>query len=152
GDDVERLADADESCEALAVPPPAFPLEPPAWPKVLASARLLLGRPHEFATHPSGFLLTAGPTEDWAPLQRSGAVAVTELDKVGVERIGLVKVDLLSNQSLSVLSETRQHLQAQASGSAPALPDDDADPATLELLAAADVLGISHFSSSVALG
>jgi DNA polymerase-3 subunit alpha len=147
GDDVERLSDAEEMCEALAVPPPVFPLDPPAWPALLASARLLLRRPQEFITHPSGFLLTAGPMEDWAPLQRAGAVAVTQLDKVGVERIGLVKVDLLSNPSLSVLSETRQHLLAQSpTGSSP-LPDDDADPATLELLASADVLGVSQLET-----
>jgi DNA polymerase-3 subunit alpha len=147
GDDVERLADADDAREALAVPLPVFPLDPPVWPRLLASARLLLRRPHEFVTHPSGFLLTSGPTEDWAPLQRAGAVAVTQLDKVGVERIGLVKVDLLSNPSLSVLSETRQHLRAQSPAGGPALPDDDADPATLDLLAAADVLGVSQLET-----
>jgi hypothetical protein len=46
-----------------------------------------------------------------------------------------------------VLSETRQHLRAQSPAGGPALPDDDADPATLDLLAAADVLGVSQLET-----
>src|SRR5262249_30722997 len=72
GDDLDRLGEP-VTAEGLDVPPGTFPLEPAEWPKVLASARLLLGRPSELGTHPSGVLLTAQPVEDYAPLQKGRA-------------------------------------------------------------------------------
>jgi hypothetical protein len=46
GDDVERLADADDTCEALAVPPPTFPLGScRVAMKIGACVFLVLGRP-----------------------------------------------------------------------------------------------------------
>src|SRR5262249_22321850 len=124
-----------------------FTLEPAVWPQLLASARLLLKRPCELTTHPSGFVMTAEPTENFAPLQRYRGVNLTQLDMNGAEHIGLIKIDLLSNRALSTLSEARQHLAALAPAELRAPAQEDTDPATLDLLARAETLGISQLET-----
>jgi DNA polymerase III alpha subunit len=146
GEALENLKE--EKCEELAVAPPSFPLEPEHWPALLASARILPGRPQELTTHPSGFLLTAQPVEDYVPLQRASAgVALTQMDKDAVERLGLVKLDLLSSRALSTLAETQQHLRVLEPASLAPWGVDDSDPATLELLACGDTLGVSQLET-----
>jgi DNA-directed DNA polymerase III PolC len=143
GDDLEGLG-KDPEPAGLDVAPAAFPLEPAVWPQLLASARLLLKRPYELTTHPSGFVMTAEPTENYAPLQRYRGVNLTQLDMNAAEHIGLIKIDLLSNRALSTLSEARQHLAVLAPADLRAPAQEDTDPATLDLLARGDTLGISQ--------
>jgi DNA polymerase III alpha subunit len=135
--------------EGLAVPPATFPLEPAVWPRLLADARRLVGRPHQLVAHPCGFLLTAQPAEDCVALQRgAGGVGLTQLDQHAVEAVGLVKIDLLSNRALSTLAEAGEHAKALVPAEPMAPPGgDDSDPATLALLARGDTLGVSHLET-----
>src|SRR5205085_6063237 len=90
--------------------PPAFPLESERWPRLLGAARRLLGRPHHLSLHPGGVVVTPQPVEDYVPLQWAAkGVAMTQFDKDGVERIGLVKIDLLGNRALATVDEARRH-------------------------------------------
>src|SRR5262249_23115645 len=50
-------------------PPPGFPLEEERWPRLVADARRLLGRPHHLSIHPGGIVLTPRPVEEFVPLQ-----------------------------------------------------------------------------------
>ena len=89
--------------------PPRFPLEPERWPRIVAAARMLLGRPHHLSIHPGGVVLTPGPLENYVPLQRAAkGTIITQFEKDGIETIGLVKIDLLGNRGLSTLAEARQ--------------------------------------------
>jgi DNA-directed DNA polymerase III PolC len=134
--------------EDLAVPPAGFPLDPAVWPKVIADTRRLIGRPRELAPHPCGFVLTADPAENYAPLQRgNGGIGLTQLDQNGVEAVGLVKIDLLSNRALSTLAEARQHVQAMAPAEATPPTAEGSDPATLALLQRGDTLGVSQLET-----
>jgi DNA-directed DNA polymerase III PolC len=134
--------------EDLAVPPAGFPLDPAVWPKVIADTRRLIGRPRELTPHPCGFVLTADPTENYAPLQRgAGGIGMTQLDQNGVEAVGLVKIDLLSNRALSTLAEARQHVQALAPAEATPPTAEGSDPATLALLQRGDTLGVSQLET-----
>jgi DNA-directed DNA polymerase III PolC len=84
--------------------PPRFPLEPERWPRILHDARLLLGRPHHLSIHPGGVILTPQPIENHAPLQRAAkGIIITQFDKDAVERVGLVKIDLLGNRALGTV-------------------------------------------------
>jgi DNA polymerase III alpha subunit len=104
GEDVEALEHPEGREEVEAAIPPTWPLDPAAWQRLPESARLLLGRPHELAHHPSGFVLVGRPVEEYAPLERGpGGVGVTQFHKAGVERLGMVTIDLLSSRSLSTL-------------------------------------------------
>jgi DNA polymerase-3 subunit alpha len=149
GDDLKGLVEADDAQPTEV--PTGFTLEPQAWPKLLASARALVGRPFELATHPSGFVLSERPVEEHLPLQRGpGGVNLSQLDKDGVERVGLAKIDLLSNRALSTLAEARGHVQTLTAAPA-ANPVEavayDGDAAVLALLQRGDTLGISQLET-----
>ena len=86
--------------------PPGFPLEAERWPRLLADARRLLGRPHHLSLHPGGVVITPGPIEEYVPLQWAAkGVVVTQFEKDAVEGVGLVKIDLLGNRALATVDE-----------------------------------------------
>jgi DNA polymerase III alpha subunit len=138
-------------------------LEPERWPRLLADARRLLGRPMHLALHPGGVVITPHPVEDYVPLQWAAkGLVMTQLDKDGVERIGLVKIDLLGNRALSAVDEARRHAgtaipvgttyQRPASGGVGEPPvgapeDTDGDPDTVDLLQRGDTLGVTQLES-----
>jgi DNA-directed DNA polymerase III PolC len=122
--------------------PRRFPLEAERWPRLLADARRLLGRPHHLSIHPGGVVLTPGPLMERVPLQWAAkGVVVTQLDKDGVEQVGLVKIDLLGNRALATVDEA-----TRLSGR-PLPPDTDGDPAALDLLRRGDTVGVGQLES-----
>src|SRR5262249_5798529 len=135
--------------------PPGFPLEPERWPRIVADARRLLGRPHHLSVHPGGIVLTPRPMEEYVPLQLAeGGVVLAQVDKDGVEYVGLVKIDLLGNRALATVDEA----SAWAAGSpcGPAHEQDLTgctinekldDPTTLDLLRRGDTLGVNQLES-----
>jgi DNA polymerase III alpha subunit len=136
--------------------PPGFPLEPQRWPRILADARLLLGRPHHLSIHPGGIVITPRPTEEYAPLQMAPkGVIITQFEKDAAEHIGLVKIDLLGNRALGAVDEALGHVQQSLSREAPrpaqysvlstqySVPDPD----VLRLLQTGDTLGITQLES-----
>jgi DNA polymerase III alpha subunit len=151
--------------------PAGFPLEPGRWPLILADARRLLGRPHHLSIHPGGVVITPRPIEGYAPLQMAPkGVVITQFEKDAVERVGLVKIDLLGNRALATVDEARSLVNkgsgtprsqaplGNAGREAPlrtprSLPSLtlrapwEADPATLALLRAGDTLGVNQLES-----
>jgi DNA-directed DNA polymerase III PolC len=94
------------------IPPPGFPLEPERWPRLLADARQLIGRPHHLSIHPGGIVITPKPIENYVPLQRAAkGIVITQLDKDPIEHIGLVKIDLLGNRALATVDAARCHVR-----------------------------------------
>src|SRR5262249_55671215 len=75
------------------VTPSGFPLESGRWPRIVADGRRLLGRPMHLALHPGGIVLTPQPIDGYVPVQWAAkGLIMTQLDKDGVEYIGLVKI------------------------------------------------------------
>jgi DNA-directed DNA polymerase III PolC len=133
--------------------PAGFPLEPERWPRILADARLLLGRPHHLSIHPGGIVITPRPTEEYAPLQMAPkGVVVTQFEKDAVEHVGLVKIDLLGNRALATVDEAVRLTAAPdnlpfAICHLPFAIPSPRDPATIDLLRRGDTLGINQLES-----
>jgi DNA-directed DNA polymerase III PolC len=124
--------------------PRAFPLESGRWPRIIADARRLLGRPMNVALHPGGIVLTPQPIDGYVPVQWAAkGLTMTQFDKDAVEYVGLVKIDLLGNRALSTVDEARQLVAAAVPGST----HSDGDPATLALLQRGDTLGVTQLES-----
>src|SRR5262249_18409522 len=70
-------------------------------------------------------------------------LVMTQLDKDCVERVGLVKIDLLGNRALSGVDEARLH----AGVLVPSATGTDGDPATLDLLRRGDTVGVTQLES-----
>jgi DNA polymerase III subunit alpha len=131
----------------LSLPPPGFPLEPERWPRLLADARRLLGKPRHLSVHPGGIVITPGPIENYVPLQRAAkGVVITQFEKDAVEQIGLVKIDLLGNRALSTVSEALRRLDPVSRDIVSHAPDRD-DETTLKLLQTGDTLGVNQLES-----
>jgi DNA-directed DNA polymerase III PolC len=136
--------------------PGSFPLEPERWPRLLADARRLLGRPHHLSIHPGGVVITPTPIEDCAPLQRAPkGVVITQFEKDAAEYVGLVKIDLLGNRALSSVDAAaallKDHLPCalrerplwlKSSATPP-----DYDQATVDLLRRGATLGVNQLES-----
>ncbi|HZU36810.1 MAG TPA: DNA polymerase III subunit alpha, partial [Gemmataceae bacterium] len=122
--------------------PTSFPLEPERWPRLVADAHALLGRPHHLSIHPGGVVITPKPMEDYAPLQRAPkGVIITQFEKDAAEHLGLVKIDLLGNRALSTVGDALAYFR----GAQPDAPD--RDPATLALLQRGDTVGVNQLES-----
>jgi DNA-directed DNA polymerase III PolC len=96
--------------------PTAFPLEPERWPLILDDARRLLGRPHHLSIHPGGVVITPEAIEGYVPLQMAPkGVVITQFEKDAIERVGLVKIDLLGNRALATVDEAESLLKGDPS-------------------------------------
>jgi DNA polymerase III subunit alpha len=128
---------------------PRFPLEPARWPCLLNDARRLLGRPHHLSLHPGGVVITPGPIEDYVPLEWAAkGVVVTQFEKDAVERVGLVKIDLLGNRALATVDEAKRWAAVEAlpcrASAKQAAPD---NRTVIDLLQSGDTIGVNQLES-----
>lgn len=64
------------------------------------------GFPRHLGVHAGGIVIAPSPLTDFLPLERAGkGVVVTQYDMRGVEKMGLVKIDLLGQRSLAVVAD-----------------------------------------------
>jgi DNA polymerase-3 subunit alpha len=113
--------------------------------RLVDTARRLEGISRNAGTHAAGVVIAPGPLTDYVPLQRATSnreAVVTQFDMDGVQKIGLLKMDFLGLENLTILEETLDNIE-RLRGTRPdldAIPLDDS--ATYELLARGDTLGV----------
>ena len=113
--------------------------------RLVDTARRLEGISRNAGTHAGGVVIAPGPLTDYVPLQRATTnreSVVTQFDMDGVQRIGLLKMDFLGLENLTIIEETLINIE-QRRGVRPdldSIPLDD--PSTYELLARGDTLGV----------
>ncbi|MBM4029290.1 MAG: DNA polymerase III subunit alpha, partial [Planctomycetes bacterium] len=82
-------------------------------------AQKLVGIPRHLGVHCGGIVVTPDPVCEIAPLERANkGVIITQYDKDAAEAVGLVKIDLLGNRSLSTVHEAIQIVNAGGNGEA----------------------------------
>ncbi|MHB8393357.1 MAG: DNA polymerase III subunit alpha, partial [Candidatus Dormibacteria bacterium] len=120
--------------------------ESEGWAKrLLDTAQRLEGIARNAGTHAAGVVIAPGPLIDYVPLQRATTnkdAVVTQFDMNGVQKIGLLKMDFLGLENLTVLEETLSHIE-RLRGDRPDLeqiPLDDRS--TYELLSRGDTMGV----------
>ncbi len=73
---------------------------------IFEDASQLIGLPHHLSVHPGGVVISPGPMTDLAPTQLANkGVVITQFDLDSIERLGLVKIDLLGIRGLTVLGD-----------------------------------------------
>ena len=114
----------------------------PLLRRVAAAALRLLGLPRNLGMHPGGIVFGDGPLARIVPLEPSASgTTVTQFEMRAIERIGLVKIDLLGNRALATMNEA-----ARIAGIDPErIPERDA--ATARLLAEGSALGAFQLES-----
>jgi len=74
--------------------------------EVLELSRALEGTPHHLSVHPGGIVIAPRAITEFVPLQyATKGLRVTQFDMGGIEKAGLVKIDLLGISALTVIAE-----------------------------------------------
>ncbi|MFL5244785.1 MAG: DNA polymerase III subunit alpha [Gemmataceae bacterium] len=137
-----NLADVDRFCEQLTADdiegaPSPFPVHllSDRYRSAVPTIMRLVGKLQHISVHPGGIVLAEPRIDRYAPLERAPkGVLVTQYDMHSLQKIGLVKIDLLGNRALSAVQETLRWI-----GHPVEIPDGDA--ATLEALREARTVG-----------
>ncbi|ATY32509.1 error-prone DNA polymerase [Sphingomonas psychrotolerans] len=117
----------------------------------LQLARELIGTPRHLSQHPGGFVLTRDKLHDLIPVEPAAMVArrVVEWEKLDIEELGFMKVDILG---LGMLGCMRRAFDLLAGNKAthltmasPLMQKDD--PLTFEMIRQADTLGVFQIES-----
>lgn len=110
-------------------------------------AEKLVDIPRHLGVHCGGIVVTPGPVCEIAPLERANkGVIIMQYDKEAAEAVGLVKIDLLGNRSLSTVHEAIQIIHSEPNGNAPLTFDSDDGP-TARMLSGGDSLGVFQSES-----
>ncbi|SEL02658.1 error-prone DNA polymerase, DnaE-like [Sphingomonas palmae] len=117
----------------------------------LELARELIGTPRHLSQHPGGFVLTRDPIHQLVPVEPAAMVdrQVVEWDKLDIEELGLMKVDILG---LGMLGCMRRAFNLLVEHKGIALTLDhadlqDDDEATFDMICDADTLGVFQIES-----
>ena len=93
--DFRRLYDEDESVR-----------------RVIDLARRIEGLPRNISIHAAGVVIAKEPLASQVPVWVSEGTLVTEFDKDDVEALGLLKMDFLGLRTLTIISDTVNHIRA----------------------------------------
>ncbi|PIE54128.1 MAG: DNA polymerase III subunit alpha [Dethiosulfovibrio peptidovorans] len=121
----------------------------PRMKTLLESAAKIEGLARHASQHAAGVVITPMPLTDLVPVRRIGDnQVVTQFSMEPVEKLGLVKMDFLGLQTLSILEEAVKNIEAN--GKEPPdlndLPMDD--ELTFRMLQAGDTLGVFQLESA----
>lgn len=131
----------------------ALNLDPtePRLALALDLARQLIGTPRHLSQHPGGFVLSHGRLDELLPVEPAAMVdrRVVEWEKVDIEEIGLMKVDILGLGMLGCMRRgfdlLRAHKGVDLRLDSPTLQDNDTK--TFEMICRADTLGTFQVES-----
>ncbi|NYT41389.1 error-prone DNA polymerase [Sphingomonas sp. R-74633] len=117
----------------------------------LELARQLIGTPRHLSQHPGGFVLTRDKLHDLIPVEPAAMVdrRVVEWEKLDIEELGFMKVDILGLGMLGCMRRTfdllAQHKQTHLTLASPRMQDED--PLTFKMIQQADTLGVFQIES-----
>ncbi len=117
---------------------------------ISAIAGRILGFPRHISIHAGGIVVSPAPLTDYVPLERAPkGFVVTQYDMYPVEDMGLLKIDLLSQRSLSVLADVSR-IVTDRTGSPPPVEVPEAlagDEATARLIREGKTIGCFYIES-----
>jgi DNA polymerase-3 subunit alpha len=86
----------------------------PQHQAVFRDASALIGVPRHLSIHPGGVVISPGLLADLCPLQlATKGVVITQFDLDSIERLGLVKIDLLGIRGLTVIGDVADAICSQ---------------------------------------
>ena len=125
-----------------------LPLDSEPWKSIARLARRIDGFPRHLSVHPCGLVVAPRRIDGIVPLENAAkGLVVTQMDMYPVEDLGLVKIDLLGQRSLAVISDTIEAVNAR-NGRPPLGYDDLAlDASTARLLRTGQTMGCFYIES-----
>ena len=125
-------------------------LNNPVYEKVLNMAMSLEQNKRHVSKHAAGVVITPGPLTDYVPVWKandSDNNVITQFEKKCIEKIGLVKIDVLGLTTLSAIAEAVEQIKNKGiEFDIDKLPLDDKE--TYKLLQSAQTAGVFQLESS----
>ncbi|MGE9807964.1 DNA polymerase III subunit alpha [Janibacter sp. G1551] len=114
--------------------------------EVVETAKGLEGLKRQWGVHAAGVIMSSEPLLDVIPIMRREADGqiITQFDYPSCESLGLVKMDFLGLRNLTILDDALENIKANRDLEIDldVLSKDMTDPATYQLLARGDTLGV----------
>jgi DNA-directed DNA polymerase III PolC len=127
-----------------------LPVDQEPYQTILKLAAHINGHPRHLSIHAGGIVIAPYPISEMVPLEMATkGLVVTQYDMYGVEDIGLVKIDLLAQRSLSVLDDVLAELRDR-NIEMDHIYDYEAvyeDPAVMEKILTGDTMGCFYIES-----
>jgi DNA-directed DNA polymerase III PolC len=120
---------------------------------IFRDAESILGFPRHLSIHPGGIVISPDSMTDLVPTHlASKGMVITQFDLKSIEKMGLVKIDMLGTRGLTVLGEVADKIYhwnkrgyQNPLGVLEAIPDDDPD--TAELVRSTRTIGCFQIES-----
>ncbi|PVZ20111.1 MULTISPECIES: error-prone DNA polymerase [unclassified Pseudomonas] len=122
----------------------------PQLHRILVLAGELVGFPRHLSQHPGGFVISEQPLQTLVPVENAAMAdrTVIQWDKDDLDKVGLLKVDVLALGMLSCLRRCFDLLPPDSDGRRWGLADIPQDcPATYAMLCRADTVGVFQIES-----
>ena len=122
----------------------------PVMRRLMALAHALLGFPRHLSQHVGGFVISRGPLAELVPIENAAMPerSVIQWDKDDLERLGLLKVDVLALGMLSAIRRALAFVDARRMSRT--TMDSlllEEDPAVYEMIRHADTIGVFQIES-----
>jgi DNA polymerase III alpha subunit len=126
----------------------AFPVNRPGMADILEMSELLDGYPRHLSVHVGGVVIADRPLTDYVPLERAAkGVLITQYDMGPVEKLGLVKMDILAQRSLTIIEDTLRMVEANHGVRVEPATIADGDEPTARTLRAGRTIGCFQIES-----
>src|SRR5213595_1487406 len=121
--------------------------------KILDLGTRIEGLARHASVHAAGVVIAPGPLTDYVPVclapQEADAI-ITQFDMVGLEQVGMLKIDILGLKTLTVIHDTVAMVRARHGVTLDMETLDLADPEVYRLLRAGRTAGVFQFESPLA--
>ncbi|MBE3069188.1 MAG: DNA polymerase III subunit alpha [Planctomycetes bacterium] len=125
-----------------------FPVDRPDVARVLEIAAAIDGLPRHLSVHVGGVVVADRPLTDYLPLQPAAkGVVITQYEADAVEALGLVKMDLLAQRSLSIIATAVREIEKNHGVRVDPEAIADGDPASAVTLERGDTFGCFQIES-----
>jgi len=121
--------------------------------KVLDLGTRIEGLARHASVHAAGVVIAPGPLTDYVPVclaPQEADVIITQYDMVALEKVGMLKIDILGLKTLTVIHDAVQMIRERHGVTVDVEGLDLADPDVYALLRAGRTAGVFQFESALA--
>jgi DNA polymerase III subunit alpha len=121
--------------------------------KVVDLGARIEGLARHSSVHAAGIVIAPGPLTDYVPVclaQQDQSAIITQYDMVGLEKVGMLKIDLLGLKTLTVIHDAVEMVKERHGTAIDVDRLDLEDPAVYALLRSGRTAGVFQFESPLA--
>jgi len=116
--------------------------------KIVRISRFIAGFPRHLSVHPGGTIIAPDLITHFTPLEvAGGGLVISQHDMYSIEKLGLVKMDLLGVRSLSIITDTIKLIEENKNIKIDINNISEDDPGTIEFIKSANTIGCFQLES-----